>query len=255
MVDAGPASAVESVSTAIVRSPIEILLLTHVHPDHAGAAGGLARRFPTLKVAVHERGRQHLVEPSGLNASIRRWTGALAPCYGDVLSVPVGQITPLVHGDRIDLGKGVVLEAIDSPGHAPHHLCYVERSTGVLFCGDAMGIRRGDLLVPATVPPSFDLEESLATVESLAQYEPRALCYSHFGRRRSSRSLFDSYRRALVRWVEEIAALRHRMSDADVVRTLVAAHCHQPPERELQLELAMCVMGVLRFLGKRADPS
>ncbi len=255
MIDAGPASAVEWVSAAIARSPIEILLLTHVHPDHAGAAGGLARRFPTLKVAVHEKGRQHLVEPSALNASIRRWTGALAPCYGDVLPVPVGQITPLVHGDRIDLGKGVTLEAIDSPGHAPHHLCFLERSEGVLFCGDAMGIRRGNLLVPATVPPSFDLEKSLTTVRTLAQFQPRAICYSHFGQRRSARSVFDTYMRSLVQWVERIAALRHRMSDAEVVRTVVADRRYQSLEHELRLELTMCILGVLHFLGERTDPS
>jgi glyoxylase-like metal-dependent hydrolase (beta-lactamase superfamily II) len=255
MVDSGPASAVDAVSAVIAESPIEILLLTHVHPDHAGAAGGIARRFATVKIAVHERGREHLADPTALNASIRRWTGPLAPCYGDVLSVPIQQIEPLAHGDRIDLGKRVSLEAIDSPGHAPHHLCYFERSAGVLFCGDAMGIRRGNLLVPATVPPSFNLEESLATVRSLAQYQPRVICYSHFGRRRGTGSPFDTYCRSLVRWVEEIATLRHRMSDTEVVRTLVADRRHQSLGRELQLEFEMCVLGVLHFLGNRTGTS
>jgi len=254
LVDAGPASSVDLVAAAITSAPVESLLLTHVHPDHAGAAGGLAARFDRLRVFVHTRGRRHLVDPSALNASIREWTGPLGPHYGDVLPVPAQQIVTLIGGEEIDLGKGASLEAIDTPGHAPHHLCYFERSEGALFCGDALGIRRGDLLIPATVPPSFDLERSLATARALAEYRPRHVYYSHFGRRDGSPRLFGEYARALVEWVETIAALRRRKPDAQIIRTLAADPRYRSLEDTLRQEFEMCVRGALHSLGSRANP-
>lgn len=65
--------------------------------------------------------------------------------------LPSERITVLKHGDRFDLGEGIIIEVIDALGHAPHHLCFFERSRRALFCGDAAGIHRGEIRVPATV--------------------------------------------------------------------------------------------------------
>lgn len=252
LIDAGPAGSIETVAAAVARSPIETLCLTHVHPDHAGAAGGLAERLPRLRVGVHARGRRHLLDPSSLNASIREWTGPLAARYGDVLAVPAPQIVPLAEGDRLDLGNGVLLEVIDAPGHAPHHLCFLERSEGALFCGDALGIRRGDMLVPATVPPRFDLEQSLATATKLAALEPRTVYFSHFGPREATEALFEGYARALVDWIETMEALRRRLSGPEVARTLAADRPYRSLSGDLRAEFEMCVRGALHFLERRA---
>lgn len=252
LIDAGPAGSIETVAAAVARSPIETLWLTDVHPDHAGAAGGLAERLPQLRVGVHARGRRHLLDPSALNASIRLWTGPLARRYGDVLAVPAPQIVPLAEGDRLDLGKGVLLEVIDAPGHAPHHLCFLERSEGALFCGDALGIRRGGLLVPATVPPQFDLEQTLATVARLAALEPRTVYFSHFGPRAATEALFKGYARALADWVETMAALRRRMPGPEVARTLAADRRYRSLAGDLRAKFEMCVRGALHFLERGA---
>ena len=57
------------------RSEPRALLLTHIHLDHAGAAGHLARIYPSLQVYVHERGAPHVADPSKLWASATRLYG------------------------------------------------------------------------------------------------------------------------------------------------------------------------------------
>jgi len=181
LIDTGTSHSVAQIREQLGPNVPDFILLTHVHPDHAGGAALLAEAYPKAIIGVHERGLKHLIDPSLINASVRASTGQLADLYGQMLPMSPERIIVLRHGDRFDLGRGITIEVINSPGHAPHHLCFFERSQRALFCGDAVGIQRDKIYVPATVPPSFDLEESRATLRRLQEYKPKRACTAHVG--------------------------------------------------------------------------
>ena len=80
LVDCGPAICLPGLEAGLARLGLALadlrhILLTHIHPDHAGAAGELVRRHPALQVHVHEVGAPHLVDPARLERSARRLYG------------------------------------------------------------------------------------------------------------------------------------------------------------------------------------
>src|SRR5262249_2291354 len=70
----GPSSPIASLDAGLAGLGLELtdirhLLLSHIHLDHAGAAGVLVRRHPKLTVWVSEIGHPHLLDPSRLERS------------------------------------------------------------------------------------------------------------------------------------------------------------------------------------------
>jgi glyoxylase-like metal-dependent hydrolase (beta-lactamase superfamily II) len=179
LVDPGPASASERLVAALGDERPRALLLTHIHLDHAGAAGTLARRWPQLQIYVHERGARHLIDPSRLLESAGRLYGdEMERLWGDVVPVPERQVTALSGGERV-LGFDVAY----TPGHAKHHVCYRHVETGLAFCGDAAGVRiqpASHVAVP-TPPPDVDLPGWRASAATLRAWRPAALGLTHFG--------------------------------------------------------------------------
>ena len=141
LVETGPRSTVEEVLKSLADAGVtdlDVIAVTHVHLDHAGAAGTLAGLFRSAVVAVHEIGAPHLVDPSKLWASAARIYGdEMERMWGGVDPLPAERLRPLRDGDLIDLG-GASLRALATPGHASHHHAFLEESTGTLFAGDAL---------------------------------------------------------------------------------------------------------------------
>ncbi|MGH9263547.1 MAG: MBL fold metallo-hydrolase [Acidimicrobiales bacterium] len=160
------------------------IVVTHIHLDHAGGVGDLARAFPNATVYVHPVGARHLVDPSRLVASAGRVYGeALDTLYGRLDPTPEGRIRALEDGEEIPVGPGRVLTTVHSPGHASHHLALHDSETGVLFAGDAAGVRLPDVgvLRPATPPPDFDLDLAVRSLHAFAARRPSGLALAHFG--------------------------------------------------------------------------
>ena len=158
--------------------------VTHIHLDHAGGVGDVARAFPNATVYVHAKGARHLADPSRLVDSAARVYGPLLDSlYGRLDPTPPERIVVLDDGEEIDLGGGRTLRAIDSPGHAKHHLGLLDSSTGYLFAGDAVGVRLpdGGILRPATPPPDFDLDQALASLQRFADHSPSGIALAHYG--------------------------------------------------------------------------
>ena len=252
LVDTGTSHAATRIREELGSHAPDFIFLTHVHPDHAGGAALLAQAYPQAMVGVHERGVKHLIDPSRINASVRASTGPLADLYGEMLPAPLERIVVLTDGECFDLGKGIVIEVIAAPGHAPHHLCFFECSHRALFCGDALGIWRREMHVPATVPPSFELKQSLATIKRLAEYQPEYLYLSHFGEVRDAATYIDRYDLLLREWVRRISELHRSFSDEEVIRKVLSAPKFQGLEEPIFLELKMCVRGVLDYLDREA---
>ncbi len=158
--------------------------VTHIHLDHAGGVGDVARAFPKARVYVHERGARHLVDPHRLVASAAMVYGdKLDSLYGRLEPTEADRITVLHDGDEVDLGDGRRLRAIDSPGHAKHHLGFLDSASGLLFAGDAVGVKLpgGGALRPATPPPDFDLDQALDSLRRFGEARPAAVALAHYG--------------------------------------------------------------------------
>jgi glyoxylase-like metal-dependent hydrolase (beta-lactamase superfamily II) len=180
IVDPGPTSSVDTLLDNLEEEP-QALLLTHIHLDHAGAAGVLCRKFPQLKVYVHERGARHLADPSRLLASAERLYGdQMDYLWGEFAPVPEERIVALQGGERIEGGFQVEY----TPGHASHHVSYFDEVTGDAFVGDVCGVRLPphEYVIPPTPPPDIDVELWLRSIDIVASHRPRALCLTHFGR-------------------------------------------------------------------------
>lgn len=178
LVDCGPSSSVDALLAVLDGWVPQALLLTHIHLDHAGAVGTLARLWPDLEIFVHERGARHLVDPSRLNDSVRRIYGDLTDAlWGAVEPVPRDRLTPLGGGECV---RG--FEVAYTPGHASHHVAYRHES-GLVFPGDVAGIRIEpcDLVVPHAPPPDIDLEAWDASIDALRAWQPTSLALPHFG--------------------------------------------------------------------------
>ncbi len=270
LVETGPKSRLETVLEGLDAAGLEELdwiVLTHIHLDHAGAAGSLAARFPRASVAVHGIGAPHLVDPSKL------WSSA-ARIYGDKMDELWGGIDPLTQdrilvlddGDKVDLG-GRSLQAIETPGHAFHHHAFLDDATGIVFSGDALGVRLpGTTSVrPTTPPPEFDLEKAVASIERLRSVGASAFWLTHFGPAQAEPDeVCDEAIEALREWAGWVRVARKHTSDLDEAAALVRQQARDARERELpegaleKMEDAssywMNTWGYMRYFDKH-DPS
>lgn len=188
IVDPGPASSVATLRRKLDQiglgvKGLDTILLTHVHLDHAGVTGTLVKENPRICVYVHERGAVHLINPAKLLASAQRLYGdQMERLWGEFLAVPAANVSALAGGERLSLG-GRQLEVVYTPGHASHHVSYIDKATGLAFMGDTAGIRiaNGRIILPLTPPPDIDLETLARSWESIQERRPERLFLTHFG--------------------------------------------------------------------------
>jgi glyoxylase-like metal-dependent hydrolase (beta-lactamase superfamily II) len=187
LVDPGPSTCLETLELGLQSygaglGDVTHLLLTHIHLDHAGATGTILRRYPGVKVFVHERGAPHIVDPAKLVASASRLYGnQMERLWGAIEPAPANSLIVLEGGEQIQAG-GRVFEVAYTPGHASHHVSYFDRASGVAFVGDTAGVCvDGGYVLPPTPPPDIDVElwhNSAARIEAWA---PRTIFLTHFG--------------------------------------------------------------------------
>jgi glyoxylase-like metal-dependent hydrolase (beta-lactamase superfamily II) len=220
IVDPGPASCLPTLLEELDSGPPRALALTHIHLDHAGAAGSLCARYEQLEVWVHERGAPHLVDPSRLLASAGRLYGdQMERLWGEVLPVPQERIRVLSGDEQLPEGLRVAY----TPGHASHHVSYLHEPTGWAFTGDVAGVRieDGPTLAP-TPPPDIDLAAWRASIEIVASWRPAVLAITHFGAHRDVESQLEGLR-AYLDCAESDAAQLSEEAFAAAFRARVAA--------------------------------
>ena len=272
LIETGPKSSADHVFAGLEElgvSHLDWILVTHIHLDHAGAAGTIARRWPDARIAVHEVGAPHLADPRKLWASAARIYGDdMERLWGGMDPVPEERIHVLGDGDKVDLG-GRVLQAVETPGHAYHHHAYLDDSTGTLFAGDALGVRLPDIGIvrPATPPPEFHLEKAIASIERLRKLRPDSLCLTHYGPAvdASVDETCDAAVGALRRWGQWVELARAKGLDLDPAAELVQKEARSayestlPPEAVTRLEQTtsywMNTWGYMRYFDKREQQS
>jgi glyoxylase-like metal-dependent hydrolase (beta-lactamase superfamily II) len=197
--------------------------VTHIHLDHAGGVGDVAGAFPRATVYVHEKGARHLADPTRLIDSAARVYGPLLDSlYGRLDPTPPERLHVLGDGEEIDVGLGRTLTALDSPGHAKHHLGLHDSLSGVLFAGDAVGVKLpdGGVLRPSTPPPDFDLDQALASLQKFAARRPSAIALAHYGLLEQPDELLAEAEETLTLWAET-AESAYRQG-ADIADALAA---------------------------------
>ena len=180
LIDVGPSVSVGSLIAGLTElniNPMDIsyIFISHIHIDHAGGIGRAIKQMPNTMVVVHEKGKPHLVAPAKLREDSQQALGELALKYGPFEPVPPDRILIAKEEMKINLG-GMEVEVLSTPGHASHHLSFVDRNEGRLFAGEAAGcyVEEVDTVRPAT-PPPFNLEQALASVDKLIHLEPLSL--------------------------------------------------------------------------------
>ena len=241
-------------AVGIGRAGLEHVCLTHVHLDHAGGAGYLTADCPDVTVHVHERGAPHLADPERLVAGTKAAVGDQWEHYAEPEPVPEDRIDPLSDGDVVDLGDRSLC-ARAAPGHAPHQHVLHDDGDGLLFTGDAAGIRPPgiDPPLPTSPPPQFDLWSCLEDLGRIRELNPKQLCFAHFGPAPYDHAVLENYAHRLVSWVREVRRTRRALGDDDAaVERLAAAPGLEWVEsygtRKASAEARLNARGVLGFL-------
>jgi glyoxylase-like metal-dependent hydrolase (beta-lactamase superfamily II) len=268
LVDPGPTSDLPALEADLAAGglsldAVEAILLTHIHLDHAGAAGTIVRRRPGCRVYVHERGARHMAAPDKLIASATQLYGdQMDVLWGEFAPVPEANLHVLRGGESLTI-VGHDLEAAYTPGHAQHHLAYFHRGSRIAFVGDVGGCRTAHMatVMPPTPPPDIDIALWQASVARILDWQPEALFLTHFGlvtqvaahmaelldrlevMQSIARRLLDDDRlddeAREEQFAEELRReYRRTMTDTDVRRM------------ELAVPLAMCWRGLARAIRK-----
>ena len=187
LIDPGPTSCLPALEAGLrdrglTLRDVRTLLLTHIHLDHAGATGTIVERVPGIRVYVHERGAPHMIDPEKLLASATRLYGdQMDTLWGAFLPVPASQVTVLTGGERLN-SAGTSLRVAYTPGHAKHHVSFLDERAGMAYVGDTAGIRiSGDYLLAPTPPPDIDIEAWQASLDVIDAWQPVSLFLTHFG--------------------------------------------------------------------------
>ncbi len=267
IVDCGPSTCVAALEAGLTRRGLTVgdlrhLLLTHIHLDHAGAAGPLLRDYPRLRVGVHPVGAPHLADPNRLIASATRIYGdQMGPLWGEVVPIGPDRIDVLADGEALEVAGRRIVPWF-TPGHASHHVAFVDEATGTIFTGDVGGVRiQGTAYVcPPTPPPDIDPAAWAQSVDTIRAAGARRLALTHFGVYED----VDRHLDALMPNLDAmIAAARDELaadgeSDRLTLRIQAmerAALGRSDPDAFTRLELAtpayMAALGLRRLLKQR----
>jgi glyoxylase-like metal-dependent hydrolase (beta-lactamase superfamily II) len=205
-----------------------------------------------------------MIDPARLLDSAARLYGdQMDRLWGEFLPVPAANVRPLAGGERLEAG-GRALEVAYTPGHASHHVCYFDGSSGVAFVGDTAGGRIGGstFVMPPTPPPDIDLDLWAASADRILAWAPATLFLTHFGPSPTAPAahlaeLMDRLRRFASMAKEALTAEGDEPSQAARFRDQMRAELrrHMPEAEAQAYELAIpldhCFLGLARYWRKR----
>jgi glyoxylase-like metal-dependent hydrolase (beta-lactamase superfamily II) len=249
--DCGPTTGVPALKERLAEqgltlSDLRHLLLSHIHLDHAGAAGVLVREHPALQVHVSEIGAPHLVDPAKLERSARR-------LYGDEFDTLWGELAPVPEQNVHMVGERVLgLDCFPTPGHASHHVSYLD-AEGTLYAGDATGVRivPGRYVMPVAPPPDVDLEAWERTIDEIERRGPDRLALIHFGVVDSPRDHLRRLRRELRVWAQRVRQGMTEEEFTEAARADLAREDGDAPYYERAAPFWQSYAGLRRYWDKQ----
>jgi glyoxylase-like metal-dependent hydrolase (beta-lactamase superfamily II) len=241
-----PSMLAELEGLGLDRHDVDYVIVTHVHLDHAGAAGALLQSCPNAKLVVHPKGARHMIDPSKLVAGSIAVYGreSFLALYGDIVPAPAERVIEADDGFELDF-RGRTLRFLDTPGHARHHFCIHDSGSNSLFTGDTFGIsyREFDVdgrpfLFPTTTPVQFEPAALHASIDRLVATGAQAAFLTHYSR---------------VAGLAELAPQLHAMIDEFVDLTRAAPEEGAPRHDGLRQAVENAMMRRLRAHGCTLD--
>ena len=205
-------------SRGLTPECVDLIILTHIHLDHAGGTSSMMNAFPNAKLVVHPRGVRHMADPSRLIAGVEAVYGRnrAAELYGEIRPIPQDRIVAAADNSVLRLGSRDLL-FLDTPGHANHHISIVDLETSGIFTGDAFGISYRDLdidgkpfVYPSTSPSQFDPGAMRRSIDRILSFDPEAVYLTHYGQIANPRQIAVE----LTRHLEESVRIARSTSGA-----------------------------------------
>jgi glyoxylase-like metal-dependent hydrolase (beta-lactamase superfamily II) len=252
--DCGPTTTIDALKSGLADRGLALtdvrhLLLSHIHLDHAGAAGVLVREHPALQVHVSPIGAPHLVNPARLERSARR-------LYGDSFDSLWGELAPVPEENVHSLdGRPVLgLESFPTPGHASHHVCFLDPD-GTLYAGDACGVRvlPGRFVMPPTPPPEVDVEAWEESLDEIDRRGPERLALIHFGVADDVGRHITELRLNLLDWAESVEGGATEEEFVEYAHAELADSHEDAPTYDFAMPLWQSYAGLKRWAEKRAE--
>jgi glyoxylase-like metal-dependent hydrolase (beta-lactamase superfamily II) len=226
LIEVGPSATLHHLNDVLDDLGIDdiaTIVVTHIHIDHAGGAGQLARRYPRARIGVHSSGVRHLVSPDRLWSSASGVFGEawLTETWGRMEPVPEERLKVLDEGDRVPLGGGRFLDVMHTPGHARHHIVFHDDDSGGMFVGDSVGLcyPHGHFVQPVTPPPDFDARLAVEQMHRMARRKPSFLGFAHFGPDYRVGETLLSAEARIWDWVRIVESMAH-LDDAAATEEL-----------------------------------
>jgi glyoxylase-like metal-dependent hydrolase (beta-lactamase superfamily II) len=264
IVETGPSSSIPNLLSGLKElnvkaEDVAYVAISHVHIDHGGGAGTLLKLLPNARVIVHPRGATHLINPEKLWLQAKEVLGDVAKMFGEPVPVPENRIIAAADGMTFEAGN-VKLKAVETLGHASHHLSYYETANRGVFPGDAAGIYliQFDKVLP-TAPPPFRLDIALASLDKLIRLNPQALYFSHFGNASEAVKRLKDYALQIQLWAsiaregvknkQSLEEIREKILSEDKVAHELAGYLKSHPIY-VRTMLENSVRGFIEFAEK-----
>jgi len=262
IVETGPSSSICNLLSGLKElnvkaEDVSYIAISHVHIDHGGGASTLLKLLPNAKVIAHPKGVPHLVNPEKLWLQAKEVLGNVAETFGEPVPVPEDRIIAATDDMTFEAGN-VKLKAIETLGHASHHLSYYDHICRGIFPGDAAGIclSQFDVVVP-TAPPPFCLDFALASLEKLIRLNPQSLYFSHFGNASDAVKRLQDYALQIQLWADiaregvknkrSLEEIRERIISEDKVMRKLAGYLKSYPIY-VKTVLENSVQGFIEFV-------
>lgn len=211
LVDPGPETSMDALAEGLEAlgagwGDVRAVLLTHIHLDHAGATGAIVAEAAEAEVYVHRKGARHLVDPERLWRSAERLYGEhMERLWGSMRPVPADRVTALDGGESFALGERHLRVAY-TPGHASHHVSYLDEDEGTAFIGDVgqQRITGIPFVFPVTPPPDVDVEAWRESLQTVRDWGSLRTFVTHFGPATDVEDHLRGAEEKLVAWSREV---------------------------------------------------
>lgn len=268
LIETGPSPSVKRIEEGmevlgISLSDVKYIIVTHVHLDHAGGAGLLLESCPDAEVIVHPKGKRHLVDPSRLIKGARAVYGDdFDRLFAPIVPIPEEKVIEKGEEDVLTIDEGRVLEFMDTPGHANHHIGIYDPVSNGIFTGDTAGIRYHHVegvtfYLPSTSPNQFNPEAMLAQIQRFRHREPSRVYFGHYGMTEEPEQAMKEVREWIPVFVE---TGRQETSPEAIEQSLnhqVKTHLKDigvPDDHHvheiINLDMKVCAMGLYDYVQK-----
>ena len=174
--------------TGVSPDQVDYIIITHVHLDHAGGAASLMQACPNATLLAHPSAAKHAIDPSKLVRSAKGVYGEerFAEMYGTIDPIPEARVRIMGDDETLDW-NGRELRFLHTRGHANHHFCIHDPTSGGVFTGDSFGLvypalqTNGLFAIPSTSPTDFDAAAAKASLDRIVGTGASTAYLTHFG--------------------------------------------------------------------------